>query len=305
MKSNKKSQSLQSSHFPNIHIVDWDMIDEIDPKVLSVSSDKKMMKKIIRNFLQANALFEDPSFCPTDLVIKYFYLLQISVQELVNENVQLKQIVKQQKTNFQKTEEKLPATIQKAQSLQTKNSKTQQTIFQCPFCPKVYYTPAFVHKHINKDHQADLKKFAQSAPVKKEKNVKKPKITTQIVQPQSNEELESIRDEIRAMFDHLDTSIKQDQEQQTTEFKKRFRELERKINARNIDEIENSKLGTRKMERTNSLATYSGHANSSSQSNSYSFSGSVDGASSYEGTDYNDYTYYSGNESKGPSSEED
>ena len=123
----------------------------------------------------------------------------------------------------------------------------------------------------------------------------------------SNAELESIRDEIKAMFDHLDTTIKIDQEQQTTEFKKRFRELERKINARNINEFEGSETTTRKLNRTNSLATYSGHSNSStssssSSSSSYSksktssLSGSIDSASKknswYYSKDYDDYSYY-------------
>ena len=308
----KQKIKSKSTTFKNIHIVDWDMIDELEPKILSVTQDKKIMKDIIRNFLQANALFNDPSFCPPDLVLKYFHLLQLSVQYLVDENNRLKQVVKNQKTTFSKKEEELHETIKKANTLSQQKAQTQKTIYQCPFCPKAYYTPGFVHKHINRDHQSELKKFTQSAPVKKSKKDKKPKVTTQVLQPSSNAELESIKDEIRAMFDHLDTTIKIDQEQQTTEFKKRFRELERKINARNINEFEASETTTRKMNRTNSLATYSGHSNSSSSSSSssstsnsksgnYSFSGSIDSASKsnngYYSQDYNDDYSYNGTKS--------
>lgn len=238
------------------------MIDDIDPKVLAVTQQKSTMKKIVRNFLHANALFSDPSFCPIEEIYKYFNLLQISVQYLVQENEDLKRIVKAQKNESKATEDKLKATMKKASEAE-KIAKTQpQTIFQCPFCPKAYYSPTYVHKHVNRDHQEDLKKYAQSQPVVKKEKTKK---STVALQPKTNQDLEVIRDEIKAMFERFDTTIKVDQERQMTELKKRLREIENKITENGFYNNTNDEV-------------------SSSSSSSSTFSGEIDEATALKST---------------------
>lgn len=252
------------ANFSKIHIVDWSLIESIDPMVLKVTNDRKSMKKIVKNFLNANALFKDPSFCPPELVLKYFQILQVSVAELINENNQLRETLNEKTQEARKTKLKL----QQSQTIQLQEkAKTQtlpKTIFQCPFCPKAYYTQHYVHKHIAKDHQEDVNKLTKSAPVPTRRKKSK----------QSKEDIDALRGELQAMFDKFDTTTRQEQEEQYVRYSKRFRNLEQKIDNLGQNDKFKKPLIKRKNDLMNSYAIYSsdqkGSDSSSSESNNSS-----------------------------------
>lgn len=257
MNENQKLAKSTPANFKKIHSVDWNLIDNIDPMVLKVTNDRKTMKQIVKNFLNANALFKDPSYCPPDLILKYFQILQVSVAELVDENNYLRKSLNEKTQEARKTKLEL----QKSQTINMQEkAKTQnlsKTIFQCPFCPKAYYTQNYVHKHISKDHQADVNRLTKSAPIRHKKSHKSKK---------DNEDIDILKGELQAMFDKFDTTTRLEQQEQYSRYAKRFRNLEEKIDNLGHENKFKRPLISRKQELMNSFAIYSDQNSSSETS---------------------------------------
>jgi hypothetical protein len=205
--------------------VDWNLIDEIDPKVLMVTNDTSKMKKVVKNFLNANCLFEDPSFCPIDLVYKYFQILQISVKNLCDENRHLRKLCAEQKSINKENETKYKDMVEKAKKEKPESPK--QTIYQCAFCPKAFYSKEYLHKHIQKSHQEDLaklsKEYAKEPPPEKREQEKS---------STTDQSKDDILNEFKAIIDNLETNIKKDHEFNMTYFSNKFKDIEKQLDKR-------------------------------------------------------------------------
>lgn len=267
-----KKAKATSSKFPNMNIVDWNLISDNEPKVLRATKNKPVMKKILKNFLNADALFNDPSFCPPDLVIKYFQLLQISVRCLSEENSKLRKINNEQKNTIE--------TLRKSTCLPKKvhhnHHTVTNTIYQCQFCTLAFKSLHYLQKHVQKAHpiNQESKRKVKIIENPKEKQRKKPKISSSAPPSEKKYDKEYMIDEFKAALMHYDTIRQVEQEERNVEIQKRLRKIEEKINGLKDEnqDCNSSEIPLINTEPNKNLdATYSIH-----YSESVDISGSID-----------------------------
>ena len=138
---------MTSSNYAGLKVVNWDFVKKINARDLRLNKDPKIIKKLIVNFLNSSSLFTDPSFCPPELVLKYFQLLQISVLEMANHIDSLTQTIEEKNIEIQK----LKVEKQKKEKNVPKYL-FPPVVFQCTFCSKMFKTRYYLNCHIKRRH---------------------------------------------------------------------------------------------------------------------------------------------------------
>ncbi|OHT10375.1 Zinc finger, C2H2 type family protein [Tritrichomonas foetus] len=249
------SFSPTSTNYINLKIINWDFVSKTSPKELRRTKDPKTINKLINNFIQASSLFADPSYCPPDMVMQFFNLLQIAVTEIVNKNNELIQIIEDKN--------KL---IKQARAQKKKNQKKPPAyalppiVFQCTFCAKLFKTRKFLAEHMRRRHpNSNVPVISEESP-----NIVQPAVKPQIEHvvktvsnvPEISQDLGPFKAEINAMLDHFDTILKTEQAGIRTEFMEQFRRIDEMIQEtlRKVQDERNNAQG-RKVGQT--YASYS------------------------------------------------
>lgn len=214
---------MTSSYYANLKIINWDFIKGISTRDLRLKKDPKIIQKLIVNFLNSHALFSDPSFCPAELVNKYFQLLQISVSVMVSHIHDLKQEIddqnneiKQLKNEKEKRNSKVPKYI------------LPPVVFQCVFCSKLFKTRTYLNNHIKRRHPERNYPITQDQPPNNEPEIRHIVKTATNV-PEVSQDLGPFKDEANAMLDHFDTILKNEQICLRSDFMEQFHRIDNMI----------------------------------------------------------------------------
>lgn len=241
---------MSSINYANLKIVNWDFIKKISTHDLRLTKDPKIIRKLIINFLNSSSLFADPSFCPPDLVLKYFQLLQISVLEMANHITGL----------YQKIEEK-DNTIKKLNK-ENKKSKTispkynlPPILFQCVFCSKLFKTRVYLNSHIKRRHPDRYYPIPLDQHQYEEPKVDHVVKTVTNV-PELSQDLGPFKAEINAMVDHFDTILKNEQTSIRTDFMEQFNRIDMMVQE-TMRRFQEERLNTMRRNKGSTDASYS------------------------------------------------
>lgn len=239
---------MTSSNYASLKIVNWDFVKKINVQDLRLSKDSKIIRKLIINFLNSSSLFADPSFCPSELVMKYFQLLQISVLEMANHIDSLNQTIEEKNSEIQK--------------LKKKDKKTKipkyilpPVLFQCVFCSKLFKTRVYLNNHIKRRHPEKHYQIpVDQLPYEEPKIEHTVKTVTNV--PELSQDLGPFKAEINAMVDHFDTILKNEQTSIRTEFMEQFNKIDM-IVQETLRRFEEEKINTIRRNKGSTDASYS------------------------------------------------
>jgi hypothetical protein len=172
--------------YPHLKIIDWDLIRRLDPKTLSETKDRECLDDIAATFLQADCLFDDPSYSSPDLVLQLFALMKIVLSEQIAESRRLKAELEAQKANFSKTEQ---------------ISQVVKFAYPCVHCPKVFETTDYLRRHLKRrhllTHECQTEEFHPDI-----KYIRVENTSSKNVPP---DHLDLLDLEMKAVLDHVDT----------------------------------------------------------------------------------------------------
>lgn len=210
---------MTASNYPHLKIVNWDFIGKLNPRELRKNKDPTAINKIINNFLSSSSLFADPSFCPPDMVLKYFQLLQIAVADVVNENTMLNQKVEDLQ---KKKKQKPPAQQKKVEYI------LPPVVFQCQFCAKLFKTRKYLGDHILRRHSNQINSFPAEYSQSNQPNTQTVIRTIQNI-PEQSQDLGPFKAEVDAMIDHFDTLLRRGRINMRAEFTERLNKIDQSL----------------------------------------------------------------------------
>ena len=251
-----------SSPHSKLEIIDWELVAETDPAVLRKTRDPKTIEKLIGSFISANALFEDPSFCPPDMVLKLFSLMQIAVKDLIDDN---RSLAEANRTLTQKVKT-LRSDKKERRKAQTLEYHVPKVAFQCQFCPKMFKTPVFLNAHVKRRHPETL--LASTVDVNPHTQPVQRHVveTQQVARP--SQDLGPFKAEVTAMIEHFDTMVRNEETKMRLDFAEQLRKLEKSVSVF-MDKVRNGEFQSEgHMESGFSDATYSAVRDSSSRRSS-------------------------------------
>lgn len=212
-----------SSTYSKLKIIDWELVTQTDPTVLRQTRDPKTIERLINSFMNANALFADPSFCPPELVLKLFSLMQTAIGDLIQDNQQLVEINKAQKKQIKQ----LKRNSKQKESSGPPKYRQPKVVFQCQFCSKLFESREFLSAHVERRHSGQTLKPPEPNPHTQPRETK----TVQQVVAKTSQDLGPFKDEVAAMLDHFDTMMKQEEIRMRSDFSAQFRRIEESVNA--------------------------------------------------------------------------
>ena len=212
-----------ASACPKLDIIDWELVSRTDPNTLRKTKDPKTIEKLINTFMNANALFADPSFCPADMVLKLFSLMQIAVGDLIHDN----QSLVEENSALRKKVRTLRTEKKEKKKAQTLAYNVPKVAFQCHFCPKMFQTREFLTAHVKRRHND----MTQSTPVEVNPHtqpIQRHVIETQqVARPSDN--LGPFKAEVAAMIEHFDTMVRNEETKMRLDFSEQLRKLEKSV----------------------------------------------------------------------------
>jgi hypothetical protein len=201
--------------FARLRIIDWELVNQTNPKVLLETRDQTLLGRLTKMIVRADALFSDPSYSPADLVLKLFLVMKVVIVDLLSQRDELERVTSRWKREL--------ATL--------KSCHTHPTVvFQCPHCPKVFETQAFVRAHIHRRHicgqntQTDKPSAPPPGPAK----------VTFVEYRATEQEMSASPAELAAVLDHCDTLMRNQELQLRTEFNNRIRQIEEDRNVQRM-----------------------------------------------------------------------
>ena len=207
--------------FPNVHTIDWTFINKLDLDELRNEEDKDTFKSVIRNFLDSNSLFSNPSYSPPELVFKFFQVLQLSVKYLVSENNSLKKYIHYQHEKIINLSNKIRESkdvISEKQKVIDNYTPEYKLVYQCPFCSKQFSSHEFFQYHYNRNHKAQIENH----------NIDERKDLLNTYNDDNKTKLidkRNLRKHINVIMDDMDQNIREKNKEM---FSRRLVELERK-----------------------------------------------------------------------------
>jgi hypothetical protein len=179
----------RGAKFPHVKIIDWDLVNEADPAALSETKDPRVIDQLADTFLQADAVFADPSFSSAQLVHRLFSLMKVVLTERQATIIALRKAISALRSQS-------PEVIEEDQPMEV-----MRYVFQCTYCPKVFKTPRFLHHHVQRRHLTTAESQTKAAaPI-----IDRVTMTTCSTEKNQPETDDVFRSEMDAVLDRVDT----------------------------------------------------------------------------------------------------
>jgi len=121
-----------SSTKKGLRTVDWEFVEGIKMSELRINKDRKVLNYIISNLIKSESLYDFQMSKSDVAILKYFQIIQIAMNELVNDVCTMKK-------------EKETETIIKEVTKVIK-------VYECPFCANSFANKDTLGTHILKYH---------------------------------------------------------------------------------------------------------------------------------------------------------
>lgn len=147
------------SHVTPVSGIDWDLISNIDPKMISDKNTRKMCNKFLKNISTYTLTQKDREIFSHPLSMRYFLITQTLIDLLLEEKFDLVEKI----NNLNEENSFLRHELKKSK-IDCENSEKRMRLTQdfvaCPTCKKRFQNMEFLDLHIEKYH-SNLKDYWQ------------------------------------------------------------------------------------------------------------------------------------------------
>ena len=137
--------------------VDWALIASCSPEELAETNDVDTLSAIFRSFVHAEFTQTEAQLMPNPLTAKFFRILQIGIQYLLDCQEQLKESVEDSEKTISalKTKMKaLTAALVRAKDASKRNERISEVTEKCVVCGRRFKNISYLDGHVQRRHGA-------------------------------------------------------------------------------------------------------------------------------------------------------